>query len=153
MKPYIAVCAGVLVAACNYVYMTGDGANTISGTARLKATVDQGRTCAGQSVDLVADSVAMRERLNRVYGSTSRGFLPAGRDQQMALVVGTQEKVRRTRCDDHGVFTFDRVPDGVWYTLTSIDAPDLDADGRPDGGSMMARVEVRGGVTRKVVLP
>lgn len=152
MKPHLALCLGLLATACGEkAYSTGDGANTINGVARLAVASDQSRTCAGQAVELIPDSVAARERLGRLYGSTARGFLPADRAQPPSASRGAQDKVRRTLCDDQGAFTFDRVPDGVWYTLTSIDAPEGGTGN--GGGSMMARVEVRGGVTRRVMLP
>jgi len=58
--------------------------------------------------------------------------------------------LRRTTCDASGSFSFPRVPDGVWYVTTSVK---WDGPGGVEGGSMMKRVDVRGGKLVKVTLP
>ena len=59
--------------------------------------------------------------------------------------------LRTTRCDTAGSFSFQRVPDGIWYATTSVkwDGPAQQVE----GGSMMQRVEVRGGRLVKLTLP
>jgi hypothetical protein len=54
-------------------------------------------------------------------------------------------------CDASGSFSFPRVPDGVWYVTTAVkwDGP----GDRAEGGSMMKRVDVRGGKLVKATLP
>ena len=124
------------------------GRNTVSGVASLKAgnTV---HTCAGQSANLIPDTPYARARLEKIFGSTTRGqraasLGPVKFASDDPLYVST---LRTTRCDASGTFSFPRVPDGVWYATTSVKW------GQSEGGSMMQRVEVSGGRLVKVTLP
>jgi len=69
-------------------------------------------------------------------------------DRDDPLYVST---LRRTTCDASGSSSFPRVPDSVWYVTTAVkwDGPGH----RAEGGSMMKRVDVRGGKLVKVTLP
>jgi len=127
------------------------GANTVSGTAALKSG-DAGHTCAGQSANLVPDSAYARARMTAIFGNATRGTRaaslgPVKFDTDDPLYVST---LRTTRCDGAGSFTFPRVPDGVWYATTSVK---WQGPSRIEGGSMMQRVDVRGGKLVKVTLP
>lgn len=124
------------------------GRNTVSGVASLKAgnTV---HTCAGQSANLIPDTPYARARLERIFGSTTRGqraasLGPVKFASDDPLYVSS---LRTTRCDASGSFSFPRVPDGVWYATTSVKW------GQNEGGSMMQRVDVSGGRLVKVTLP
>ena len=124
------------------------GANTVSGLAVEKAG-DTTHTCAGQSANLVPDSAYARARMTAIFGNATRGARaaslgPVKFERDDPLYVST---LRTTRCDTAGSFSFPRVPDGVWYATTSIKW------GQSDGGSMMQRVDVRGGKLVKVTLP
>lgn len=124
------------------------GANTVSGLAVQKAG-DTTHTCAGQSANLVPDSAYARARMTAIFGNATRGTRaaslgPVKFERDDPLYVST---LRTTRCDTAGSFSFPRVPDGVWYATTSIKW------GQSDGGSMMQRVDVRGGKLVKVTLP
>ncbi|MBL0897482.1 MAG: hypothetical protein IBJ17_02125 [Reyranella sp.] len=129
------------------------GRNTVSGVASLKAgnTV---HTCAGQSANLIPDTPYARARLERIFGSTTRGqraasLGPVKFASDDPLYVSS---LRTTRCDASGSFSFPRVPDGVWYATTSVKWGQ--SPGNPgEGGSMMQRVEVSGGRLVKVTLP
>ena len=128
------------------------GANTVSGIATMKAG-DTTHTCGGQAANLVPDSAYARARMTAIFGNDQRGTRasaqgPVKFDRDDPLYVST---LRRTTCDASGSFSFPRVPDGVWYVTTSVkwDGP---AD-RAEGGSMMKRVDVRGGKLVKVTLP
>ncbi len=57
--------------------------------------------------------------------------------------------LRTTPCDAAGSFSFPRVPDGVWYVTSSVK---WQGAAQMEGGSMMQRVDVRGGRLVKVVL-
>ncbi|MDP2331104.1 MAG: hypothetical protein Q8M19_10475 [Reyranella sp.] len=154
------------------------GANTVSGNAALKAPGPAGgasHTCAGQSANLIPDTAYARARMTAIFGNDSRGTRaaslgPVKFERDDPLYVST---LRTTRCDTSGSFAFARVPDGVWYVTTSVkwQAPvqvagtpvagaqaagtpvGASAGGQIEGGSMMRRVEVRGGRLVKVTLP
>ncbi|MFZ5779044.1 MAG: hypothetical protein ACOY4R_02400 [Pseudomonadota bacterium] len=128
-----------------------NGANTVSGTAQMKDG-NTTHTCAGQSVNLIPDSAYARARMTAIFGSTSRGTRAASLgavkfEKDDPLYVST---LRRTRCDASGSFSFQRVPDGVWYVTTSVK---WEQGSRVAGGSMMKQVDVRGGRLVKVSLP
>lgn len=124
------------------------GRNTVAGIASLRSggTV---HTCAGQNANLIPDTPYARARLERIFGSTTKGMRPASQGpvkfaSDDPLYVST---MRTTRCDASGSFSFPRIPDGVWYATTSVKW------GQNEGGSMMQRVEVSGGRLVKVTLP
>ena len=128
------------------------GANTVSGIATMTAGGTT-HTCGGQAANLVPDSAYARARMTAIFGNDTRGTRasaqgPVKFDRDDPLYVST---LRRTTCDASGSFSFPRVPDGVWYVTTSVkwDGP----GDRAEGGSMMKRVDVRGGKLVKVTLP
>src|SRR3954463_14743571 len=126
------------------------GANTVSGIALIKAG-GTNHTCAGQSAMLIPDSAYARARMTAIFGNATKGMRAASLGAQKferddPLYVST---LRTTRCDVAGSFSFPRVPDGVWYVTTSVKWQDAS---QVEGGSLMQRVDVRGGRLVKVVL-
>jgi hypothetical protein len=124
------------------------GANTVVGNATTKSGTTT-RTCAGQSANLIPDTAYARARMTAIFGNDSRGTRaaslgPVKFERDDPLYVSS---LRTTRCDASGSFAFPRVPDGIWYATTSVKW------GEGEGGSMMRRVEVRGGRLVKVTLP
>jgi len=127
------------------------GPNSVSGIALLKAG-GTSHTCAGQSANLIPDSAYARARMAAIFGSEAKGMRaaslgPAKFERDDPLYVST---LRTTRCDGSGTFSFARVPDGVWYVTSSVK---WQGASQVEGGSMMQRVEVRGGRQVKVSLP
>ncbi|MDI1287009.1 MAG: hypothetical protein PSV46_21675 [Reyranella sp.] len=127
------------------------GANTVGGTAAQKSG-DTRHTCAGQSANLVPDSAYARARMKAIFGNETRGTRaaslgPVKFEKDDPLYVST---LRTTRCDVSGSFTFPRVPDGIWYATSSVKWQN---GSQTEGGSMMQRVDVRGGRLVKVTLP
>lgn len=128
------------------------GANTVSGVASTTAGGTT-HTCAGEGANLVPDNAYSRARMTAIFGNDSKGMRaaaqgPAKFARDDALYVSS---LRRTTCDASGSFSFPRVPDGVWYVTTAVkwDGPNNSVE----GGSMMKRVDVRGGKLVKVTLP
>lgn len=127
------------------------GTNTVSGSAI--ATADSTpHTCAGQSALLIPDSAYARARMTAIFGNTTRGTRaaslgPVKFEKDDPLYVSS---LRSTRCDAAGSFSFSRVPDGIWYVTSSVK---WQGTAQVEGGSMMRRVELRGGRFVKVVLP
>ena len=127
------------------------GANTVSGNALMKAGGTT-HTCAGQSANLIPDSAYARARMTAIFGNETKGMRaaslgPAKFDRDDPLYVSS---LRTTRCDASGSFSFPRVPDGVWYVTSSVK---WQGASQVEGGSMMQRVDVRGGKLVKVTLP
>lgn len=127
------------------------GANTVSGVAVINAG-GMPHTCAGESALLIPDSAYARARMTAIFGNTTKGMRaasqgPAKFDRDDPLYVST---LRTTRCDASGSFSFPRVPDGVWYVTSSVK---WQGASQVEGGSMMRRVDVRGGRLVKVSLP
>ena len=148
--PQAALPSGVAPSEIDWARKSGD--NTVSGLAVMKAAGGQTHTCAGQSANLIPDSAYARARMTAIFGNATRGT----RATSLGPVkFGTDDPVyvsslRSTRCDASGSFSFPRVPDGVWYATTSVK---WQGAAQVEGGSMMQRVDVRGGRLVKVVLP
>lgn len=127
------------------------GANSVSGSARIKAG-DASHSCAGQSANLIPDSAYARARMTAIFGNATGGMRAASLgaqkfDRDDPLYVST---LRTTRCDPSGSFSFSQVPDGVWYVTSSVK---WQGASQVEGGSMMRRVELRGGRQMRVSLP
>jgi hypothetical protein len=127
------------------------GANTVSGTALLNAG-GQSHSCAGQSANLIPDSAYARARMTAIFGSEAGGMRaaslgPVKFERDDPLYVST---LRTARCDASGAFSFPRVPDGVWYVTSSVK---WQGNSQVEGGSMMQRIDLRGGRPVKVTLP
>ena len=139
------------IAASEVEWSRKSGRNTVSGLATMKAGGEQ-HTCAGQSANLIPDSAYARARMTAIFGNTDRGMRAASRgavkfERDDPLYVSS---LRTTRCDGQGSFSFPQLPDGIWYVTTSIK---WQGPSQVEGGSMMQRVDVRGGRLVKVVLP
>jgi hypothetical protein len=128
------------------------GTNSVNGNASMTSG-GTSHTCAGQSANLVPDSAYARARMTAIFGNATKGTRaaslgPVKFERDDPLYVST---LRTTKCDASGSFAFPRVPDGVWYATTSVkwEGP----ASQVQGGSMMQRVDVRGGRLVKVMLP
>ena len=90
------------------------------------------------------------ERVRHIYGSDQRGFRPAS--MPLGAFVPDYSgylKARRTVVGDaQGMFEFASVGDGDYYLACTITW----AAGGLQGGSLMQRVHVAGGETKKVTL-
>ncbi len=127
------------------------GANTVIGNPTMKAGPTT-YTCAGQSANLIPDTAYARARMAAIFGNDSRGTRaaslgPVKFEKDDPVYVST---LRTTRCDASGSFSFARVPDGVWYVTSSVK---WQGASQVEGGSMMQRVDLRGGRLTKVSLP
>lgn len=128
-----------------------EGTNSVSGIALIKAG-GTSHSCAGQSANLIPDSAYARARMTAIFGNATKGMRAASLGAQKfagddPLYVSS---LRTTRCDPSGIFSFSRVPDGIWYVTSSVK---WQGASQIEGGSMMERVELRGGRQVKVSLP
>ena len=139
------------IASSEVDWARGSGTNTVSGMALIKAD-NTNHTCAGQSANLIPDSAYARARMTAIFGNATKGIRAASLgavkfERDDPLYVST---LRTTRCDASGSFSFARVPDGVWYVTSSVK---WQGASQVEGGSIMQRVDVRGGRLVKVSLP
>jgi hypothetical protein len=129
----------------------GSGANTVSGVALMNAG-GTSHTCAGQSANLIPESAYARARMTAIFGNATKGMRAASLgaakfERDDPLYVST---LRTVRCDAMGSFSFPRVPDGGWYVTSSVK---WQGASQVEGGSVMQRVDLRGGRLVKVMLP
>ena len=130
------------------------GTNTVTGIALIE-TASATHTCAGQSANLIPDSAYARARMTAIFGNATKGMRaaslgPVKFERDDPLYVST---LRTTPCDAGGSFSFVRVPDGAWYVTSSVKwQRDEAGASQVEGGSLMQRVDVRGGRLVKVVL-
>ncbi|KKC24906.1 hypothetical protein WP12_16920 [Sphingomonas sp. SRS2] len=131
-----------------------DGRNTVTGTALLRTRGGEPRTCAALEVTLVPQSAYADERISRIYGVDQQGYRDVHSYPRLEEPpVGYIRSTRTTRCDGQGYFQFDGVPDGSYYVISIVT---WTVPGRyvaqTQGGALMAKVSVKGGQTRRVVL-
>jgi hypothetical protein len=129
----------------------GSGSNTVMGIALMNAG-GTNHSCAGLSANLIPESAYARARMTAIFGNATKGTRaaslgPVKFERDDPLYVST---LRTTRCDALGSFSFPRVPDGVWYVTSSVK---WQGASQVEGGSMMQRVDLRGGRLVKVSLP
>jgi hypothetical protein len=135
-------------------WSAGDGRNAVTGTALLRTRGGEPRTCAGLEVSLVPKSPYADDRIARIYGNNESGYQTLYRYPKLEPAPpGYKAAARSTRCDGQGYFSFDAIPDGTYYVVSVVT---WEAAGRygmqAQGGSLMARVAVSGGQTKRVVL-
>jgi hypothetical protein len=134
------------------------GENRIEGTALLRTRGGEARTCAALDVGLIPWSKYAGERMAHLYGSIQQGFNPVypyGRAIRWANDDPKfYQSVRSSTCDAAGHFEFEGLPDGEWYVEATVtwDVPRVRFSGGPQGGTIMRRVKLEGGETRKLVL-
>jgi hypothetical protein len=101
------------------------------------------------SRDYVEEEREAAAVLAGIHGHTCQpaSLGPVKFERDDPLYVST---LRTTRCDASGSFSFTLVADGVWYLTSSVK---WQGASQIEGGSMMQRVDVRGGRLVKVSLP
>lgn len=140
--------------AADYAWFSAKGNNTISGNAVMRTVGGEVRTCAAFPVGLVPGGAYTRERMMIVYGSSDRGYRPAGsrvqfgNDEPQYLAL-----LKEATCDSQGNFTFTDLPDGEYFVIAQViwGVP-MRYHTEAQGGTIMQRVELRGGETERVVL-
>lgn len=132
------------------------GTNAVRGSAALRSTGGELRTCAGSTVALLPDSEYTRDRMRRLYGSVERGsndLAPGAVRRIEPADPAFATVVRSTSCDIHGRFAFTAVPDGTWYVTTSVGWRTRGNDPASQAGAaLMQRVTLSGGGTVQVRL-
>jgi hypothetical protein len=126
----------------DFAWSRGTGAGSVAGIL----TFHDGPTrysCRGRDVILTPETPWVRRRMYILYGSIDSAAVPADivRARTPATSSGDYASyARKTICDMSNRFSFQDLPNGVWYVITLA---------RPDDGTgtvaVMRRVEVRGG--------
>ena len=146
-----------------------DGRNVIQGNALIPLNDGDAVTCRGKIVFLVPVTPYTTERMMLTFDSDREGYRRVRIQQRGFRIAGfgkrTQELFpryepenehyqqtagRETRCDSRGDFEFSGVADGDYFLTTAITWQH--SGYIPDGGSLMTRVSLRGGLTARVVL-
>lgn len=126
-----------------------NGKNTISGNAFLRKAGGGVVTCAGSEVYLIPATQYAKDRIFILYGDTNSGLS----NKQVVFVPYNAEyrKLEKTTiCDSQGNFSFENTADGEFFVVTGV-AWMADRY-TPQGGSLMKKVNVSGGETKKIVI-
>jgi hypothetical protein len=127
------------------------GDNTIEGSALMRTSGGEVRTCAALEAAILPVSAYASERMVHLYGNATGGYRPIW--HQVVFEPDSDafyRSVRTTKCDAQGEFSFDGLPDGDWFVQAAVIWEAAGAG--TQGGSLMQRVQLRGGETQKVVL-
>jgi hypothetical protein len=150
-----------------------EGNNKIVGSALIRQRGGGIVTCAGCDVLLYPATDYAKERFKLIYGNIDKRFINFDNKPLVKQKVynrryesGTEYSIpvyvfepdheeyhqfrRQTIGDSQGFFEFDKLQDGEYFILTTIKWQVLDY--ATEGGTLMQRVEVKGGESKKVVL-
>jgi hypothetical protein len=133
------------------------GANTIVGTAKLKAGDGVTRSCASLSVRLAPDSDYTRYRVERLYGDADTAYVSATEAKRVRAQTGAdvtpayEKSLKAAKCDANGHFTFKNLPDGTYYVMAPVVWRGKVGE-VSEGGFFMQRVTVEGGETARLAM-
>lgn len=132
------------------------GDNAITGQAIMRTRGGDVKTCAGLDVSLIPFSAYAAQRVAVTYGPGEEGF---GNREQRPFNPDPaiyHQTIRHTLCDAQGNFAFRQLPDGKYFLLVEVSWEAVQggyyAYLAGQGGTMMTRVEVRGGQTVPLIL-
>jgi hypothetical protein len=124
-------------------WATKRGTNTISG--KIDGLGSDGKVYPCDRAGLAPDSAYNRELKTKVVGTTEDIIIPQ-KDMGFVMQYSDWEEnqtIRATDCGWKGHFSFERVPDGIWY-FTAMAGP------RKTGYFVQRRLELRG--NEKIVI-
>jgi hypothetical protein len=129
------------------------GTATVEGRATI-ADGQASRTCAGGEAQLLPAGTYAAEMMRIVFGNEARGYVPLASSPRYPSDIAADFKstVRRVGCDADGRFRFDGVPAGRWYVFSNVIWRAGGAEGAPQGGALMQRIDVAEGVRTNVLL-
>ena len=145
-------------------WSTVKGSNTLNGSGFTRTNNGQTVNCAGFIVNLIPFSRYSAERMLRIYNSTEAGNDKPIMIYNTATIAGVVDNrapaypaqylatVRQTQCDAAGRFTFNNLPDGAYFVAVNVEW--LTYQGNMvsrQGGSIMNRVVLNGGITDTVI--
>jgi len=127
--------------------------NTIKGSAFLVNQIGDGKiTCAGQKVLLFPKTNYSNEQILVLYGNNSQGYVDSNLSLEKIKFSRKSSKIskRETICDSQGFFSFNNVPSGSFFVMTTIEWKLGDFDYQ--GGALMKQVNVRDNEIKEVLL-
>ena len=133
-----------------HIHQPGD--NVIDGRVFVRLWWGEEMSCAGNTVLLVPGTALSRERMGHLYGTTVTPALRKHVKDRVKLEAPDAqywEYMREAACDGEGNFRFAGVADGGYFVVGSVFWK-----GRQgwEGGSLMLRIDVRGGETLDLLL-
>lgn len=145
-----ALAAALLLAACS-------SPNTIEGNALLRTRGGDVRTCAGYQVALVPATTATERVIREAFGEGDSAFKSArglADADPLPPSLAEDPRIQSGVCDAQGDFAFDDLKNGEYFVVTQVlwDVPGAYGASNTQGGTLMQKVAVQGGETRKIVL-
>jgi hypothetical protein len=134
------------------------GNNTISGSALVRQAGGGTVTCAGSEVSLTPVTAYASERIMYLYKNTEKGYNNSVRGNFDPDLPEYITLTKKTICNAQGFFTFKNIADGQYFVVTQIRwetseyYPSVGRISSPQGGYLMRKVTVQGGVTEEIVL-
>lgn len=124
------------------------GTNAVRGSAFLRQQGGGVVTCAGSPVYLTPSTEYARERFSLLYGNGN--FSPTTRRINFVPdTPGYSQLVHQTKCDAQGNFGIENVADGDYFLSTAVV---WQVGQSPQGGYLMERVSVSGGISKTLIL-
>ncbi len=124
------------------------GNNTIKGSALIKQRGGGIITCAGNIIYLVPKTNYAQERMFYIYGNDENGF----NKSSYSFIPDESEYYKLTKstiCDTQGYFKFEKIKDGEYYIITTIQWL---VGYNQQGGSLMKKVSVSNEEIKDIVL-
>ena len=134
------------------------GNNTISGSALVRQAGGGTVNCAGSEVTLVPVTAYASERMMYLYKNTEKGYNNSVRANFDPNLPEYHALSKKSICNAQGFFTFKNLADGQYFVTTGIRwetsqyYSGVGNISTPQGGGLMRKVTVQGGVTEEVVL-
>lgn len=139
----------------DFAWSVGTGQNAILGAVAYHPRPGEKWTCAGQSVGLTPATPYSIERMRTLYGSSVEAVASIAEVTERASAhpgANYGRFLRTTTCDERNEFAFNALPGGRYFLITRVRLAGH-APGAPGEMVLMRAVEVRGGQTRRVILP
>lgn len=134
-------------------WATGKGSGKIVGSGVIQTVGGIPRNCAGNKVGAIPVSTYSTERLQAIYGNSSKAYWPAaGQKWNIPRDAQYEASFREAICDAQGTFEFDDLPAGSYFLTTSVVWSTGQQYASPQGGFLMLKVLVEDGKSKKVVL-
>ena len=134
------------------------GSNTIEGSALMRQRNGGVVTCGGFSVSLFPRTAHASERIQHLYGNTTRGvrYWSAPKINFTPNLPQYLANAKEVICDAQGKFKFRNVADGTFYVTAAVawEVPSTSPYVQPsqEGGYLMQQVTVSGGEIKEIVL-
>lgn len=101
-------------------HISQSGLNGLKGNAFMRQQGGGVVTCAGSTVTLIPATPYAIERLGHLYGGGDTGFNNIRSIRFTPDPPEYQSMARRTTCDSQGNFQFERIPDGEYFVVLSV---------------------------------